>query len=253
MVCIMARYAASSDVAVQGLSTPLATTALLLAREVHNLSMVLLYTDGGHIVSACDGINAEIRLRNVPFAELVMELVPSHHPFEFLRPAQLDARGNGNNVEIRTGSGRTIPLPGPAGMCDTSSENHRLAFYVPRHDRRTLVPRVDVVSTPGRSLPAAIESGLPAVPTAVFTDLGTLALDDEGFLRLTGLHDRVTLEHARDSTGFELEPHPTLGVTELAPPMADELAALDALDPQRSRDLEMLPTQERLARLLSKF
>ena len=64
------------------------------------------------------------------------------------------------------------------------------------------------------------------------TTLGILGFDPEHKrMRLDALHPGVTVEQVRANTGFELLLAPEIAVT--APPTADELAMLRALDPER--------------------
>ena len=69
------------------------------------------------------------------------------------------------------------------------------------------------------------------VNEAVVTDLGLLEPDESGELVLTGLHPAVTVEQARENTGWELKAAAELKVTE--PPTGEELRILrEELDPQ---------------------
>lgn len=251
MVLAMARSVPDGALCVQGLSTPLATAALLVAKATHAPELTILYTDGGvvgdrpHPLTVTDATLHAVRAsqRSFTFAELILELVPRYQPFEFMRPAQLDARGRSNNVRIDSARG-PVPLPGAAGIPDATSVNGNLAYYLPRHDPRTLVAEVDAVSGAGRP---RSRGARPKVPRRVFTELCELAYDEDGVCRVLSLRADVELAEVRARTGFVLEAHHAIHRQPI--PTIQEREALDTVDPRRLRDLEFLPRRERLARL----
>jgi glutaconate CoA-transferase, subunit B len=254
MVVAMARHVPDGTLCVQGLSTPLATAALMLAKATHAPDAVILYTDGGVISDAAHPVTLLDATRHAldgasrayGFQELIFELVPTYSPLELMRPAQLDERGNSNNVLIQ-GDGKLIPLPGSAGIGDATSANWNLSYYLPRHDRRTLVPQVDFVSAPGRDAAEAEATGLPRVPVKVFTELCVFGYEREG-PRLLSLYPGVTVEEVAQRTGFAFQQQGrTPALT--AEPTQEELTALEAIDPHRLRDLEFLQGTERLGKL----
>ena len=99
------------------------------------------------------------------------------------------------------------------------------------HSRRTLVERLDFVTTVGHGDgPGARERlGLRGKgPTAVITDLGVLEPDRLSCeLTLTQLHEGVSVEQAREATGWELAVAAQPRVTEA--PSERELDALREL------------------------
>ena len=100
------------------------------------------------------------------------------------------------------------------------------------HDTRTFVERLDFVTTVGYGDGGgARETGSGSAgrgPTAVITDLGVLEPDPlTKELVLTQLHDGVTVEQARDATGWKLRVADEVRTTE--PPTAIELTALREL------------------------
>ena len=70
------------------------------------------------------------------------------------------------------------------------------------------------------------KTSLGAADQVVITDLGVLRRRDE--LVLEALHPGVTLEQAREATGWDLKVADDLETTD--PPTADELAALRELN-----------------------
>lgn len=253
LVAAMARLVPAGALCVQGLSTPLATAALMLAKAVHSPDVVILYTDGGVVSSHVRPVSltgstrqaVEGAQRRITFEELITELVPTYQPMEFMRPAQLDATGSSNNVLIAREQG-DITLPGSAGIGDATSVNGRLLYYLPRHDRRTLVERVDFRSGAGRL--AGDDAALPSVPIGVVTELCTFRFEADGAAVLQERQRPVAEILAR--TGFSLEGTDD-GVPTTAPPTEEERTALEWIDPHRIRDLEFLSAAERRERIRS--
>jgi len=103
------------------------------------------------------------------------------------------------------------------------------------HEKRRFVPRVDFVTSPGwldgdggRRRAGLLFGGV----SRVVTTLGVFGFDaDSKRMRLDALHPGVSVEQVRDNTGFDLLLAAEVAVT--APPAADELAMLRALDPER--------------------
>jgi acyl CoA:acetate/3-ketoacid CoA transferase beta subunit len=162
-------------------------------------------------------------------------LLPTIHIKEFFRPAQMDARGNFNNVAI--GSDYAHPLmrlPGSGGIPDVTPLSDKVYVYVPRHSRAVFVEQVDFVSGLGHSERLSTGRG----PRYLISDLGQFDFAN-GRLRLTSLHPGVSLEKVQKKTGFALEIAPDL--SETRPPSAHELQLLrEKIDPLGIRRLETL-------------
>ena len=100
-----------------------------------------------------------------------------------------------------------------------------------KHERRRFVERVDFVTSPGYLTggDARRRAGLTrGAPSAVITDLAVLGFDPRSkLMRLDALQPGVTVDDVMANTGFE--PLIAPSVEELAPPTAEELAALELL------------------------
>lgn len=247
MVCAMARAVPSSGICVGGLSTPLATVALVLAAETRGSEVWVLATDGGQacfadprLVTVTKTSRAAVQATasGVSFSDLVLSIVPRYQPFELMRPAQLDQFGRSNNVLIGTGRG-ILRLPGCGGIGDATSVNPNLYYYLPRHDRRTTVDSVYFGSGGARSAAAGY---LPRAPAGVITELCEMRFV-EGRLTVISVHPGVELDELKQRTGFDLM---ISGTVRSTPVMNDlERATLDRIDPLRIRDLEFLSGDER--------
>ena len=98
----------------------------------------------------------------------------------------------------------------------------RVIVFRTRHDLASLVSSVDFVTATGNL-------------DRVVTPLAVFRATPAG-LRLEALQPGAALEEVTRRTGFPVEPIEGLGY--LAPPTPAELAALEALDPDRVRDID---------------
>jgi glutaconate CoA-transferase, subunit B len=214
------------------------STAAILARMVHNPNLVLVYESGTigakpyHIpLSIGDGELAETADAVVSVAEMFNYWIgPGRVQVAFLGAAQVDRFGNLNSTVIGDYAHPRTRLPGAGGAPEIASSCEEVVVIAP-HNRRTFVAELDFRTTVGYGAgPGERERlGLRGRgPTAVITDLGVLEPDpvsDE--LTLTQIHDGVTVEQARDATGWELA---VVDQPLRTPPATDaELAALREL------------------------
>jgi glutaconate CoA-transferase subunit B len=79
----------------------------------------------------------------------------------------------------------------------------RVVLFRWEHNRRTLVPRVDLIGTPGSSPPGVQR---PGRPVALITNLCLFDFDRaRARFSLRGVHPGHTLEEVRDQTGFDFD------------------------------------------------
>jgi glutaconate CoA-transferase subunit B len=116
-----------------------------------------------------------------------------------------------------------VRLPGAGGAPEIAAWC-RETFVMLRQTKRTFVERLDFRTTSGAGIGGA---GV----TCVVTDLGVLEPDASGELTLVELHPDVTVEQAREASGWELRLAESLRRS--APPSGDELEALRALKPAK--------------------
>lgn len=155
----------------------------------------------------------------------------------FLGAAQMDRYANINTTVIgQDYANPTVRLPGAGGAPEIAASCGKVVVVV-RQSRRTFVERVDFVTSVGfGGGPGDREElGLRgAGPQVVITDLGLLEPDPTTCdLVLTKLHPGITVDRAREATGWELRTADDLAVTE--PPTEDELRALRQLVPAEGR------------------
>ena len=233
---VAARRLASARTVFIGVGRP--STAAILARAVHNPALVLIYESGTigakpfHIpLSIGDGELSETADAVVGVAEMFNYWIGAGRvEVAFLGAAQVDRYANLNSTVIGDYDHPRTRLPGAGGAPEIASNCGEVIVTV-AHSPRTLVPRLDFLTTVGHGDgPGARERlGLRGRgPTAVITDLGVLEPDPlSAELTLTQLHEGVSVEQAREATGWDLLSVEQPVVTE--PPSDAELDALREL------------------------
>jgi hypothetical protein len=198
-------------------------------------------------------------LRLLSFTEISGEVLPTLQPKEFFRPAQIDTYGNFNNVVIGDYYQPRLRLPGCGGIADVTNFSTRIYLYVPRHERRVFVEKLDFLSGVGHlagwgkeerrrrgiTNPVGCETTHRANPGPRYlvSDLGQFDFA-HGRLRLTSPHPGVSVEEIQAKTGFPLEIAPDL--EETMPPTEEEVRLLrEEIDPLGVRRLECLTGQAR--------
>jgi glutaconate CoA-transferase subunit B len=242
MVCALADCLGSEEVCTNGAASFLPVTAIGLARRTSAPGLTHI---GGAV--GVDPRWEEVSGSTVGPAYWEGAAALLGHPSEFWpfvgagristifhRAAQIDARGNLNNSEIR--GGRPVRLPGGAAMGDTAALIPRVLLWSTTHDPRTFVERVDYRTCPGYlDRPGQREAlGMPGGPDRVVTDLATMDFTPEGRMRLRSLHPGVDLATVEERTGFELV-MPDGEVPTTREPTPAELELIAALDPDGYR------------------
>lgn len=250
-VCI-ARRIQDGETVAQGIATPLVVAGYVLAKLAHAPNLRFASAIGQGICQdwaplALAGVEAQWldkALITVGFISVAADLLPRLHPLEYLRPAQVDARGNFNNIAI--GQDYRLPrmrLPGAGGIPDVSVVYTAMHLYVPRHSRAVFVPKVDFVSGLGHDPARTHGRG----PVYLLSDLGQFDWHN-GMMRLIAVHPGVTPARIQAKTGFPLEMAEDLAET--LPPSDDELHLLrEVIDPLGLRKLETLGGAARKALL----
>jgi glutaconate CoA-transferase subunit B len=233
---VAARALAHTKTVFIGVGRP--STAAILARMVHNPSLVLVYESGTigakpfHIpLSIGDGELAVTADAIVSVPEMFNHWIgPGRIEVAFLSAAQIDRYANLNSTVIGDYDHPTTRLPGAGGAPEIAASCERVIVVIP-HSRRTLVERLDFVTTVGYGDGPGARQRLGMRgrgPTAVITDLGVLEPDPSSVrLVLTQIHEGATVAQARAATGWDLAVAEHVHVTE--PPSDTELGALREL------------------------
>jgi glutaconate CoA-transferase subunit B len=236
MTVVAARQLQNAKVCFIGVGRP--STAAILAREVHNPELVLVY-ESGTIgakplripLSIGDGELAESADAVVSVPEMFNYWVqPGRLDVAFLGAAQIDRFGNLNSTVIGDYDRPKVRLPGGGGAPEIAAACGEVVVIAP-HSTRTFVERLDFVTSVGfGDGPGARERlGFRGKgPTTVITDLGVLEPDPEtNELTLTQLHQGVEADEVREATGWRLAV--AAGPRRTEPPTDDELGALREL------------------------
>jgi glutaconate CoA-transferase subunit B len=233
---VAARRLANTRTVFIGVGRP--STAAILARMVHNPSLVLIYESGTigakpfHIpLSIGDGELSETADAVVSVPEMFNYWIGAGRvEVAFLGAAQVDRFANLNSTVIGDYDNPRTRLPGAGGAPEIAANCGEVVVVAP-HSRRTFVERLDFITTVGHGdgPGARRRLGLRGRgPTAVITDLGVLEPDPTSSeLTLTQLHEGVSIEQAREATGWELAVAAQPRITEA--PSETELEALRQL------------------------
>jgi len=243
MVVCMARQVRDGELVAQGIATPLVAAAYLLARRTHAPNLYFSSAIGQGIcrqpapLSLCqvESLWLDRSLVNIGFARAVCDVLPTLHPLEFFRPAQIDPHGNINNIAFGMDYHHPrLRLPGTGGIPDVTTYLSDIMYYVPRHSRVTFVPQLDFCAGLGHNSARKHGKG----PRYLVTDLGQFDFES-GWMRITSYHPGVTIEKIQAHTGFPLEVAPML--SETPTPTEAEIDLLrNEIDPLNIRRLETL-------------
>jgi glutaconate CoA-transferase subunit B len=225
-----------------GVGVPLLAAALAQQRHAPRLTMVI---EGGiigpqirpgRLPVSTNEMRAAHRAQMLPgITDTFLFAQRGFLDYGFMGGAQIDMYGNINTSVVGADYWKPkVRLPGTGGANDIASLC-REVFILTAHEKRRFVPRVDFVTSPAwldgdgaRRRAGLLFGGV----SRVVTTLGIFGFHpDSKRMRVEALHPGVTLDQVQAETGFELLTAPDVGVT--APPAADELAMLRALDPER--------------------
>ena len=244
LICVcVSRQVRDGDVWAQGINTPLVAAGLILgklrhaptARFTSAIGQALVQDWGPLGLSDIEALWVGKGLIHLGFAAGAAEILPKFQPKEFFRPAQVDQRGNLNNLAFGKDYHKPrMRLPGSGGIPDVTPNYDHTYLYVPRHSRLTFAKKIDFISGMGH-VPQRKRGGGPRY---LISDLAQFDWAD-GRMRLTAVHPGVALERIRRKTGFELEIAADLHET--PPPDAEDLRLLrQEIDPLNTRKLETL-------------
>jgi glutaconate CoA-transferase, subunit B len=227
MAVAAARRLRDGTVCFVGIGLP--SRAANLARATHAPACVLVYESGtigakpSHLpLSIGDGELAETADALVSVPEIFgYWLQGGRIDVGFLGAAQIDRFGNLNSTVIGSYDEPRVRLPGAGGAPEIAAWCGE-TFVMLKQSPRTFVNELDFRTSAGAGVGGA---GV----TCVVTDLGVLEPGESGELTLTELHPEVTVDEAREATGWDLRVAASLRTS--APPTGPELDALRALKP----------------------
>jgi glutaconate CoA-transferase subunit B len=246
MAVCLAREISDGDRVLQGLYSPLPMMACILAKNSHAPNMTYFNT--------ADVIDPQPE--EVPFSTAgptlqarAVAYIPLWQTFDlsqrgeldliFLGAAQVDKYGNTNLSTIGPYEKPKVRLPGGAASAHLCAIMETV-IWVPRHNNRVLVEKVDFITGQGYLIGgnSREKAGIPkGGPRKVITNLCVMDFEPETkTMRLVSTHPGVSIDQVKKSTGFELVI--LSDVVETEPPMAEELAFMQEIDPKGVRELE---------------
>jgi glutaconate CoA-transferase subunit B len=199
-----------------GNASPIPATAALLARERgHGRPYVSLlgspkntfWTDGARELFDCAG--------------------QGRIDVFFLSGGQIDVQGNINLVEIGEHGYPKVRFPGSFGSAYLYYVVPKVILFRVEHSRRTLVPKVDFISAPGKSDGNVYR---PGGPIALVTNRCLFSFAD-GRFTLASVHPGHTVEEVIENTGFEFD-KPTSAPQTPAPSAATLKLMREVVAPQ---------------------
>ncbi|HEX7525095.1 MAG TPA: CoA-transferase [Gaiellaceae bacterium] len=219
MAVAASRRLTNDSVCFVGIGLP--SLAANLARRTHAPGCVLVYESGtigakptSLPLSIGDGELAETADAVVSVPEMFAYwLQGGRIDVGFLGAAQIDRHGNLNSTVIGDYATPKVRLPGGGGAPEIATSVADV-FVMLRQSPRAFVERLDFKTSRGDRV------------RVVVTDLGILEPRD-GELELVRVHPGVTVDAAREATGWDLRVADDVAETE--PPTPVELAALRAL------------------------
>jgi glutaconate CoA-transferase subunit B len=216
----------------------LPSTAANLAQRTCAPDLVLIYESGTIDtrprtlpLSIGDGELA-VRAQSVVSVPEIFNywLQPGRIDVGFLSAAQIDRYANINTTVIGDYRQPEVRLPGAGGAPEIAASCREVVVIV-RHRARTLVDRVDFVTSVGFGDGPGHRDRLGLRgrgPVMVITDLAVLEPDPETCeLILTSVHPGVAVDRVLRETGWPLRRHERLRTT--PPPTEQELTALRSL------------------------
>ena len=175
----------------------------------------------------------------IPFRS-VFDLAWGGRRHVMMSPAQIDRYGNANISAIGDFDRPARQLLGVRGA-PGNTVNHATSYWVPRHQPRVFVPRVDMISGVGydRAAVAGSDASRFLELRRVVTNLAVLDFGGPGHsMRLVSVHPWAVAAEVVAATGFELAIDGDVPDTRL--PSADELRLLrEVIDPACLCDREV--------------
>jgi len=233
LICIASRLMEDETTAFIGTGIPMLAASLAQRRQAPHLIPIFEFGGTGAILEELPLAVGEARTFHRALAasgicDIMETAARGFIDYGFLGGAQIDPYGNLNSTVIGPHRRPKVRLPGSGGGNDVGSLCWRTIIII-RHSRRSFVPQVDFLTTPGylSGTGAREEAGLPpgSGPLYVVSTLALMGFDEESKrMKLLATQPGVTVEQVQAETGFELLIPDKVGENE--PPSAEELRIL---------------------------
>ncbi len=233
LICTASRLMEDETTAFIGTGIPMLAASLAQRRQAPNLVAIFEFGGLGAILEELPMAVGEARtfhkaLHASGICDIMETAARGFIDYGFLGGAQIDPYGNLNTTVIGPHATPKVRLPGSGGGNDVGSLCWQTIIII-RHSKRSFVPRLDFLTTPGYLTgPGAREAaGLPpgTGPLYVVSTLALLGFDDETKrMKLLQTQPGVSVDQVVAETGFELVIPAEVGVNEA--PTAEELHIL---------------------------
>lgn len=253
MAVALAREMKDREKMYLGAATPIGVVATQLARITHAPNLVCIYgiwVDPDPYTNYFAVMTDASSFQKIK-ADAITNLAELHDlwqrgeiDFGIIRPAQMDQYGNINNSVIGEYTKPKVRLPGGVAISDAMHLVKRLLVYVPRHEPRVFVKKVDFITGPGH-LEEGKWRGRMNIggkgPYKVATDLAILGFDETtGKMKLESIHPGVSIDDIQKNTGFPLMIPQKIPETE-KPTIKQIKLIREKIDPMNMRDLDYRP------------
>jgi len=158
---------------------------------------------------------------------------------EFLRPAQIDRFGNMNNTVIGNYKNPKVRLPGGMGVDDVMHFVKKIVIYIPNHNNKILVNKVDFVTASGWNKGKG--------PNKIITNMCVFEFINKK-ITITEINPNYSIDNIKKNTGFEFKIASKVNNMLLVDNKTKEL--INKLDPLNLRNLEIKDKREKV---LAKF
>lgn len=253
MAVVLSREIKDGEKMYLGAATPIGVVATQLARITHAPNLVCIYgiwVDPDPYTNYFAVMTDASEFQNIK-AYAITNLSELHDlwqrgeiDFGIIRPAQIDKYGNINNSVVGEYAKPKVRLPGGVAISDAMHLVKRILVYVPRHEPRVFVEKVDFITGPGNLEEGKWRSRINIGgkgPSRVVTNLATFGFDEAtGRMKLESLHPGVSIDDVRNNTSFPLIIPKKIPETEK--PTIEQIKLIrDKIDPMNMRDLDIRP------------
>lgn len=240
MLVALADEIRNGDVVGVGVGTPLALAAVMLARATHAPGAHVLA--GGVLDASVDlatysrGASATVghtpgfisHFESMDMAERQAMTL------QFLRPAQVDGRGNLNTSRIGARRSPSVRFPGGLATADVPSLLPRLVAYIPGHQTRSLPREVSYLTGQGEGWSDDTYSARGVV--TLVTDLAVFRFGAAG-ATLASIHEWTTIDEVLSKMEFRVAIPDSVPVS--PEPNGAQRDVLIAIDGRGSRNIEI--------------
>jgi glutaconate CoA-transferase subunit B len=233
-----------------GAATPVGVAATQLARVTHAPNLVCIYgiwidpdpyTDYFTVMTDASGFQNFRANATTNLSELHDLWMRGEIDFGIIRPAQIDQYGNINNSVLGEYNKPKLRFPGGVAIADATHLCKRILVYVPRHEARVFVKKVDFITGPGHLDEGKWRRKMNIVgkgPSKVVTDMAVMGFDEStGRMKLESIHPGASIEDIEKNTSFPLIVPKKIPETER--PSVEQIQLIrEKIDPASMRDLD---------------